>query len=326
MTPRHRLIISVAIVVAFAAQLAPASAANGLAWDAVTKLVTSDASSLQPGSFTSDFQTASQPPPSHGGMFGKLQNAAEGAMASFKNGTAERHYVAGSKTRIDMVALQTATIVDCSARTLTTLDLKAKTYRVTSLDHPSTPGSASGGPSRPEPRPTDDGTKVAIVVTTKSLGPKQIESNNTSGYSADMKMTVTKPGQDPQTSDMTTTGYYTGTPMPSVSCHAPVDSGSASRYGGGGGSGAQMSGSMLSSYATAMSALRDSKGNPRFTVSASGPSLPVGDLSLWDIVSFQGQGSSEGRAFSILMERGNVRSISDSDPIFSVPSDFTQQT
>jgi hypothetical protein len=325
MTPRHRLIISAAIVVAFAAQLAPASAANGLAWDAVTKFVTSDASSLQPGSFTVDFQAASQPPPSHGGMFAKMQNAAEGAMASFKNGTAEHHYVAGSKTRIDMIALQTATIVDCSARTLTTLDLKNKTYRVTSLDHPSTPSSSSGGPSRPAPRPTDDGSKVAIAVTTKSLGPKQIDATNTNGYSADMKMTVTKPGQDPQTNDMTTTGYYTGTPMPYANCHAPIDTGSTSHYGGGA-NGAQMGGSMLSSYATAMSALHDAKGNPRFTVSASGPSLPVGDLSLWDLVSFQGQGSTEGRSFSILMERGNVHPISDADPIFSVPSDFTQQT
>ena len=87
-----------------------------------------------------------------------------------------------------------------------------------------------------------------------------------------------------------------------------------------------MGGSMLSAYMTAMSTLHDAKGNPRFTVSASGPSLPIGDLSLWDLVSFQGQGSSEGRSFSILMERGNVHPISDTDPIFSVPSDFTQQT
>ena len=115
---------------------------------------------------------------------------------------------------------------------------------------------------------------LSFHVVSDRLGPKQIDANNTNGYSADMKMTVTKPGQDPQTSDMTTTGYYTGTPMPSVTCHTPVDTGSASHYGGGA-SGAQMSGSMLSSYATAMSALRDAKGNPRFTVSASGPSLPV---------------------------------------------------
>ena len=324
MTPRFRIAITTAVVVAFAAQLAPASAANGLAWDAVTKFVTSgDTSSLQPGTFTSDFQTASQPPPSHGGMFAKIQNAAEGAMASFKNGTAERHYVAGSKTRIDMVALQTATIVDCSARTLTTLDLKAKTYHVTSLDHPSTPSTSGGGPSGPEPRATDDGSKVALSVTTKSLGPKQIDAVNTNGYSSDMKVTVTKPGQTPQTSEMTTTGYYTGTPMPSASCREPGEVTSQQHAGMSGG---QMGGAMLANYAAAMRALHDSKGNPRFTVSASGPTLPIGTLSLWDLVTFPGQGSSEGHSFSLLTERGNVRTVTDSDPIFSVPSDFTQQT
>ncbi len=308
---------------------APASAANGLAWDAVTKFMASDPSSLQPGTFAADFQTASQPAPQHGGMFAKLQNAAEGAMAAFHNGTAEHHYTAGTKVRIDLIAQQTATILDCSARTLTTLDLKAKTYRVTSLDHPGTPAS-SGGPSRPEPRATDDGTKVAIALTTKSLGPKQIDAVNTNGYAADLKMTVTKPGQDPQTSDMTTNGYYTGTAMPSVQCHEMMDTGSAQNRSGGANSSAGASsaagGAMMASYTRAIAALRDSKGNPRFTVSASGPSLPVGDLALWELVTFQGQGSSAGKAFSVLTERGNVRPITDTDPVFSVPSDFTQQT
>ena len=76
MTPRFRIAITTAIVVAFAAQLAPASAANGLAWDAVTKFVTSgDTSSLQPGTFSADFQTASQPPPSHGAIDGAGNSA-----------------------------------------------------------------------------------------------------------------------------------------------------------------------------------------------------------------------------------------------------------
>ncbi len=73
--------------------------------------------------------------------------------------------------------------------------------------------------------------------------------------------------------------------------------------------------SMLSSYQTAVNAMRDTKGNPRFTVSSSGPALPVGMLSMWDLVTFNGE-----RQASILTERGNVRSITDADPAFSVPA------
>jgi hypothetical protein len=258
-------------------------------------------------------------------MFGKMQNMAEGAMATFRNGSAEHHYVAGTKVRIDLIGQQTATILDCSARTLTTLDLRAKTYRVTSIDQTGTPSSSSGGPSQPAPRATDDGSKVAIALTTKSLGPKQIDAVNTSGYSADIKMTVTKPGQTPQTSDMATTGYYTGRTMPAVECSAMTNMGSSQSHGAGPGS-ASAASAMLANYATALRAMRDAKGNPRFTVSASGPNLPVGSLALWELVTFQGEGQSEGKSFSAMTERGNVHPITDSDPIFSVPSDFTLQT
>jgi hypothetical protein len=305
----HRPLAIIPIVALFVSSLMalPASAANGLAFDSVNRFIMgTDTSSLAPGTFDADFQAASQPAPqSHGGMFGAMQNAAAGMQGMMQHGTAERHYIAGSKERTDQVASQTATILDCSARTLTTMDLKAKTYRVVSLDQPSS--GSGGGSSKPAPRPTDDGSKVAIVVTNKALGAKDVSGQNTSGYSSDMKMTVTKANGETNTSDMSVTSYYTNMAQPRLSCYGGRPSTAAPQM------------SMLSSYQTAVNAMRDAKGNPRFTVSSSGPALPVGMLSMWDLVTFNGE-----RQASILTERGNVRSITDADSAFSVPSDFTK--
>jgi hypothetical protein len=308
-------LLTIVTVVALAVQTSPpASAAGGIAYDSVTKIVMGvDPSSQQPGTFDGDFKTASEVTPAPtGGLFGQTRAAAENAMNMMHNGTAERHYIAGSKDRTDNLAMQTATIVDCSARTLTTLNLKDKTYRVTSLDQPSSPSSSTGGPSQPHPSATDDGSRFALAVTSRALGPKQIEGTNTNGYSSDVKMTVTKPGTSPSSYDMAVTAYYTGMPEPAAGCPSPFYASSVSR--------GPQAGAMMAGYAMAMRALRDAKGNPRITVSASGPALPLDKLSLWDLVTF-----SRGQNLSILSERGNVRLITDTDPVFSIPSDFTKQ-
>jgi hypothetical protein len=319
---RHRLVfMTVVTVAALALQAtAPALAANGLAFDSVTKLImNATGSTAQPGDFAADFQAASQAAPSHGGMFGKLQNVAEGAMAMMHTGTAERHFVAGSRSRTDIVALQTATIVDCSARTITSLDLKAKTYRVDSLDHPQHTDS-SGGSNAPAATPTSDGSKIAVAMTTTSLGPKQVDSVNTNGYSTDMKVTVTKPGQSPQTSDVLMTAYYTAMTTPLTMCPAAMyDPATRGR------SGAPGAGASSASYDDAMRAMSNYKGNINFAVTWNGPMLPFGNLALWQLVTMQGQSSTQGQSVGFLTERGNVRTIADNDPIFSVPSDFTQQ-
>jgi hypothetical protein len=278
-----------------------------------------DPSSLQPGSFDADFKAASEVKMSEGGgMLGKLRAASENAMAMMKNGTAERHYIAGNKERTDQIAAQTATILDCAARTLTTLDLKNKTYKVESLDHPAGPGGPpTTGSSRPAPTATDDGSKVAIALTTKSLGPKQLSGENANGYSSDMKTTLTKANGESNTNDMLVTAYYSGTSQPRVACPGSAYATTSAAVHAPGPQAAPM----MTSYAVAMRALRTPSGDPRFTVTSSGPALPVDKLPLWELVTFQ-----KGQNFGILSERGNLHSVSDSDPVFSVPSDFTKQS
>ncbi len=307
-------LIAVAALVA-GAQIAPAGAVpTGLAYDSVSKFSPGgDPSSFQPGSFQSDFQAASQPAPaqSQGGMFGHLAGAMGnmGAMMHMmQSGTAERHYVAGSKERTDELATQTATIVDCAARTLTTLDLAKKTYTVVSLD--ATPGPVTHVQHGPNPAATDDGSKVALTLTSKNLGPKTIESLPTNGYNSNVQMTVTKPSGETHTMDMNMIAYYSAYAQPAPICPRPTFTG----FGGGP--------PMLAGFGFLQRALQ-SHGDSRFSVNASGPALPSGKLSLFDVVTMQGQGQGHG-GIVVVSERGNVHEVSDNDPAFSVPAGFTR--
>ncbi len=94
---------------------------------------------------------------------------AQHLQALLQNGFAERHYVAGSKERIEQVSDQTATILDCAARTITTLDLRRKTYRVESLNASPAPSSSGKRSGAPQPRATDDGTNIAITIANTAL-------------------------------------------------------------------------------------------------------------------------------------------------------------
>ena len=294
---------------------APAATA-GLAYDSVTKIkMGGDASSPQPGTFAADFDVASQPPKKHGGMFGSVLNAAMGAQSMFQSGTAEHHYLAGSKERTDEIAMQTATITDCAARTITTLDLAKKTYRVTSMDQPTKYTAPEGPSGTPGPRPTDDGTKVSVVLKTTSLGPKQLGPDPTNGYNLDMKMTSTKPNGDSQTSEMSMTSYYSNYPNPQLVCPRYVASGAS-----------QGMMAPMAAYSAVSKALESNGKDARFKVSASGPPIPSGKLSLFDVMIPKGQaGSGPSGGFTMVMERGNVRGINDGDPAFGIPAGFTKE-
>jgi hypothetical protein len=323
-----RRVLSFAALIGLTAALLPAAApaaSTGLAWDSVMKLVTgADASSLQPGSFDTDFATASavqsQDQGGGGGIFGKLKQAiatGKNMAQMFQNGFAEKHYVAGWKERTDQVAMQTATITDCSARTITTLDLRHKTYTVVSMDQPkSSSGSGSGSSSStPHPIGSDDLSHLSIAIRNTALGARSVAGTPTQGFRSDTTIVATNAQGQTTTSKAQMTGYYTSLAMPALSCR---------RFGSGSPMGptpAQTAQGMQQ-YGQLMQALASSHIDRRFSISQSGPSLPLGHFSMFDAVAFQGQ---SGPAASFETERGNVRSIAANDPIFSVPSDFTRQ-
>ena len=319
---------SLAIIgtLALAASLTPAFAATpppvpiGIAWDSVVKFVPgTDAASLAPGTFESDFQAASQPAQTQqrGGIFGKMSAAldqAAAAASAFKNGTAERHYIAGNKERTDSPATQKATILDCGARTLTSLDLKAKTYTVVSLDAPRAPVNSGGSSPRTAPgtMPPDDGTRVAITTVNKALGPRTIGPDQTDGYSSNMTMVTSRPNGEGSSSTMLLVEYLSNSPRASLVCKT-ASSGSAQTG---------MAAMGAAQYQMMQTALYGS--DSRFTISSSGPALPTRRLPLFEAMTMSGGQAGQARGgLTVLTERGNVRSIRADDPVFFVPSDFT---
>jgi hypothetical protein len=299
----------------------PAFAATGMAWDSVTKMSTGDAAP-QPGNFASDFAAASQPaasPQQRGGLFGGIAAGAlagaGGMIAAMQNGTAAHNYVAGSFRRTDDVGSQTATILDCSARTLTSLDLAKKTYRVTSLDapRPSTGAGSAGAPAgRGGGTPfQDDGSKIAIAFVTTPLGPKTIDTVPTDGYQFAMTTTMTKPSGESQSAQMQMTSYFSAFATPNLACSA---AGAAAAVPGL---------PAMAMYRQIMDAMQTSSGDPRITVTSSGPAAPTGKLPLFTAITPKAQGGRGG--FAMTIENGNVHQVSDTDKsIFGVPPDFTK--
>lgn len=312
MNLRFARFAALATLAAFCASpLTALSAPSGLAWDSVTKMaMNADASTLQPGSFSDDFATASAPQKPQGGMFGKIMNSISSVQDMMHNGLAERHYIAGSKERTDQVAMGKAQIVDCDARTITTLDLNKKTYRVTSMDQPSSNGSGGSGSSGGGFK--DDGTKVAISVKNTSLGARQVAGEQTNGYSSLMTFTETRPSGESQTQNGTLVGFYTGFKNPMPLCTRGAYGANGMQTPGVGG---------MASMARLMMALRSAGMDKRFSITQSGPALPLGSFAMYQAMSFD----HGGQSVAFVSERGNVRPIDVSDPAFSVPSDFTQE-
>jgi hypothetical protein len=320
------LVALFALCFGFTVTTEPSAAASGLAWDQVTKF-SMDGTVPEP-SFAQDWQTASQPAPQqqHGGMFGGMSAQINSAMAmaqSMKTGMAERHFVAGNLSRTDNLAAQTATIVDCSARTIMYLDLAKKTYRVVSMDQPQTATHSGGRPEGSGSPMQDDGTRFKIAYTSQALGQKPIDGVNTDGYKAAMTITITKSDGSSQTMQTNLTQYVSSYGQPSQSC--PAGRMAMSGMPGMGGPMAAMASNANMTHMI-NEAMRTPSGDQRFTMTSSGPPLPSGRLDMFSVYQFQGR-NSQGRAFATIIERGNVHPVSDTDKsIFGVPPDFTKES
>jgi hypothetical protein len=313
----HRAALSASFVLSFllaGAQLDAIASPSGLAWDSVTKIaMNADPATLAPGSFDSDFAAAAavqQPEQSGGGIFKQIKqamNEGQSMQQMMQTGMAEHHYVAGSKDRTDRLFSQTATIVDCAARTITTLDLRRKTYKVVSMDQPTSGGS--GGTSSSHGGASDNDTHVAISVTNTALGARNVGGQATDGYRSQMTITETSSSGQSQTQNGNLLAWYSSfaNPAPTCSGGSPIAGGRAA--------------AAMAGYLSAMRALSSAGGDSRFTVTQSGPRLPLGRLAMYDAMTLRMQ----GQAASFVTERGNVRTIDTNDPIFSVPEGFTQE-
>lgn len=315
------LAISALAAAVISSSLAAQAAPAGLAWDSVMRLaVNADPSTLQPGSFDDDFAAASavQMPEqgSGGGFFNQMHQAmsmGKGLSQLMQTGFAEHHYVAGSKERVDELAMQTATITDCAARTITTLDLRKKTYKVVSMDQQTSAGSGGGGGGGGgSPAHSNDNiSHVAIAVTNTALGARTVGGLPTNGYRSDMSITVTRTSGESQTQNGQLLGYYSSYANPSIVCSRVGAPAGQTRMG------------MMARYAQLMQVLAAAGVDKRFSVQQSGPAIPLGQLAMYNALTFQGGGRGGGATF--VTERGHIRPLSPDDAAFSIPAGFTQE-
>ncbi len=238
-------------------------------------------------------------------------SAGKSMQEMMQNGFASREYVAGSKDRIDMLAAQTAVITDCSARTITTLDFQRKTYKIVSMDQPSTSSSGGGGPSGPAGSTAPPPSHVAITLTSAALGSRNVNGQATSGYRADMTIVETSANGETSTQNAKMLGYYSNIARPFASCAGATPA-----------SGNRGIGAMMGNYAQVMRALAAAGVDSHFSVKQSGPQLPLGRLAMYDATTFVAEGRG---SITFVTERGNIRPISAGDPVFSIPAGFTQQ-
>lgn len=291
----------VALIALAGSPLTASAVPSGVAWDSVTKLaINVDASTLQPGSFDADYAAAAQAP-AQAPVAG-----IQGLQQMVKTGLAQRHYLAGSKERIDDVAQQTATIVDCDARTITTLDLRGKTYRVVSMDQPAAQNSGPGG--GPLSSFLKNGTKIAISTTNTALGTLVVGGQPSNGFRSQMTMTQTSTSGESHTVNAVRVAYYSDYRNPSSTCSGVALA-------------ASLGPRMIGVYDQIMSALSSGGTNLQFSLNQNGPLLPVGRVAMYEAMTF----GMQGHGATITIERGNIRPVSTDDPVFSIPPGFTKQ-
>jgi hypothetical protein len=181
------------------------------------------------------------------------------------------------------------------------------------MDQPAAASSGANGSGGSVPK--DDGTKVAITIANTALGARAVGGEQTNGYRSQMTFTETKPTGESHTQDANLVGYYTPFTRPFPQCS-----------GAGRWSGEPMSPgqgiAMMAAASKLMGELTAAGIDKRFSLTQSGPALPVLHFSMYEAVMFSAK-NGQGAAF--VTERGHVHPLDANDPVFSIPSDFTQE-
>jgi len=275
---------------------------TGIAYDSVTKLGTSiDPATYTPARFDIDFQAA-------------LTQIASGTIAGSENrgrGTAIRSYITPTKQRTDYPESKTAAIVDCDARTITILDLTAKTYIIRSFDAPFPEFSEAA--SLGDGSPALANRAYSLTIATRALGTKRIEGIDAPGYEVVSRFMSTPPGGTAGIgSTGVTTRYYSKASIPRSKCPKFQVEGDGRQFY------LWHSSSLLSSR---YDSRYENARNPNIT--SAGPKLPD-RLPLLELIRLAYNVSSVTTPPTgyVVSEDGHIRAILSSDPIFKIPPDF----
>lgn len=313
-------LLFVAVVLVARTPISPAQAdSSDLSYNEVTRVIMGGAApapgSYTNGSFDGDFQSASTKPKSGGGMFAALQ-AMKNAMGALHNGTASTYYYMNNMEREDDLASQSGTITLPDKGQYIHLDLANKTYTITSANS----GSASvpqtqpqPGPQGTQPPPQPGTAKVAITISTTSLGSKNLGGEDTDGYQMTFKVVSSQATGSCSNGTFQTTMTEFVSKYPEPSIHWPV------------GPVAHVSAPQNPETASFKPGC-----TPKVATRVHiGPTAPSNRLVMWELLSInassQTQGSMGG-GFSTVIERGDVRQLGAGDKsLFGPPAGFKQQ-
>jgi TonB family protein len=287
------LAIVLGLLCAVGAPISAFSATVGIAYDSVSK---SQIGAVAPpaipqSSFDDDFRIASQ----------------GGSPQSLSTGITQRIYLTPTEERTDFVNRQRATIVDCAAKTVTTLDLSAKTYTVRDFDQPYPIAPAATGTAALDFKDA----KVTMAVASAVLGPKIIANTSTDAYTIETSIMMSLASGTAMFIKTNVTAYYADTRVPKLEC----PKGQALATGEG-----FSFGPMASFGSTIGNALQNASAIDQSVV-RQGPQAPTDRLLVLETGTIQ-MLTRPMMSASVLIERGNVRAISNDDPVFSTPSDF----
>jgi hypothetical protein len=281
-----------------------AQPSTGIAYDMVTKYATSNTTSLatsaapdsyDPSTFEADYTAATQ--------------------AGSHSGSIVRMYMAPSKERFDMGNV--ASIVDCTAKTLTTLDLLKKRYTVKSLGAGAALPQPSASPAEaPFPIGALGDMKSTTTEDTRALGRREVGGRSVDVYETTEDGTMSFSAVT-MTMHSVATRYYDAETMHAVepSCGGKGSIAAFSAVTGGIG---LPLGQLLGHS-------QDVSSN--FKVTKTGISLPSESehMLLYSkaVATIQDAAMAMTMTVTTIAEVGHIRSITDADPAFTVPSDFT---
>lgn len=321
------LLFLVAVLVA-SAPLTPARAASSdISYNEIVKIVMGQSvpapGSYKNGSFEADWQSAQPAKASNShGLFGAF-NAMKSALSSLSNGTPSAYYYLANMEREDDITGQTGTITLPDKAQYIHLNFANKTYWITSPNTAQTyvppPVQQQQGPQGPMPSPQPGTSKVAITISTTSLGSKNLGGVDTDGYQMTFKIVSS------QATGSCTNGTFQTTMTEFVSTYAepsihwPV-------------SAVKLPHMAMPKNTNPETASFKPGCTPKTTTRVHvGPTAPSGRLVIWELLSInasaQAQQGPMGGGFSTLIERGDVKQLGSGDSsLFGPPPGFTQQT
>lgn len=299
-----RLLVAVGVLSWFVA-LSPSLGASpplGVAYDLVIKDQWVDPIEYTSRSFEEDFRAASE---AEGSPIGLSRTLAT-------TGIAERHYLTSSKKRIDNVTLRKAAILDCSARTVTLLDLVAGTYAIHSINQPS-PSPLPALPKGAFDPNNPANTKLSDSSETTALGSRTFDDTTTEGYRSDETFTFEIPRVNLQVWKLKAIRFYTKTVIPRLDC----DNSRPARAWM-----AQVETSQLYAVSSLarMHALDPS--DPSVKIISRGVTLPDDRLPLLEAARLGMESDGTNASRSLFTERGHIRTIQADDPILNIPHGF----